>query len=260
MTWETRSRDSPRLAFTVASWQEFLPARLGDLPLGGDLVRTDPGGAPGARIAILGVYPALTRKARFDVGDDTLHVPVAVERTSFDPASSSGKEIDSAYLRPLGLVRSEVFLFDMMPFYLANTSRARPRMRSMWDNVQAYENASGHKTAVRPRPEPDRLVEEARRMPGNLDRLSEQLTTCHPDVILTLGNEAASLIRGNRVAADAQQYLLQEAAMHDVLGSRVLVVHLPHPGIVMKHSGWRERLATWCRDRGQPWLRDVRGG
>ena len=240
----------------MSVWKSDIPDRLGPLPLGGDLVRTDPGGSPDAQIAVLGVYPALTKMARFPSPEGPINVPVAVEKTSFEPTSSSGREIDDRYLGPLGLSRSDVFLIDMMPYFLANTAKSGDKHRSMWDNVQSYERVTGEQTAIRPRPHPDDLLAECRAMPGNLDRLASELGSHPRRLLLTLGNEAAAFARGDVVAKDAQPHLLEEPRTIDFLGRAYSVVHLPHPGVLIRTKAWRERHETWCRGRGRALVQD----
>ena len=230
-----------------ATWEKLIPRRLGNLPLGGDLTRTDAGSSPSARIAILGVYPAATKWRIFKAKEHRLKLPNAVEKTSFEATSASGRELDETYLAPLGLNRKAVFLFDMMPYFFANTSVGK-NGRSMWTNIEIYEKESGHKTAVRPRPEPDKLLVECREMPGNSDRLADYMQRCAPELLLTLGNEGAAFVRGDLVAKDAQPHLLGDPVEMEVLGVRTRVVHLPHPGIVMKNDDWRDRHGRWCRE------------
>lgn len=239
----------------MSRWREQIPARLGPLPLGGGLVRTDPGGEPTAPIAILGVYPALTRKARFPTPDGPINLPVAVEKTSFETSSSSAREIDNAYLRPLWLSRSDVFLIDMMPYYLANTAKSRAKRRSMWDNIETYERLSGERTAVRPRLEPDALLAEARALPGNMDRLASEMGHHPRRLLLTLGNEAAAFVRGDTVAKHAQPHLLADPRTIAFLGRSYRVVHLPHPGVILRSKAWGPRLEAWCRDKGRKLVR-----
>ena len=237
---------------SVGNWQELIPKRLGDMPLGGDLTRTDAGGPVDAPIAVLGVYPAAVRWERFKGPDGWMKLPVKVEKTSFDPASESGCELDEAYLDELGLSRDHVFLFDMMPYFMANTRRYPGRPRSMWDNVQIYEQATGTKTAVRGRMLPDELIAESRSMPGNLDRLREYLGAAPRKLLITLGNEGAAFARGQTVARAAQRHLFGAPTELDVLGVVLPVVHLPHPGAVMvPDSRWGNALAKWTRETGR---------
>ena len=50
-------------------WEELVRADLEPLPLGGRLVRTDPRGPTPAPIAIVGLYPALTKMAPWHSND-----------------------------------------------------------------------------------------------------------------------------------------------------------------------------------------------
>src|SRR5687767_10824907 len=78
--WSCRPRRTRAQARSVDErWRELLPDRLGDLQLGGDLVRTDPNGDPAAPILVLGAYPAVTKVKRFSSVAGPRLVPTAVE-------------------------------------------------------------------------------------------------------------------------------------------------------------------------------------
>jgi len=247
----------------VESWEEMLPAVPSSLPLGGVLHRTDPSGARTAKIAFLGVYPAATKLDRWRHNGQTYQLPVGVERTSFDPESRSGTEVDARYLAPLRLSRDDVLLFDMMPYFLANTSNSGNEARSMWSNVQLYERVTCTKTAVRPRPEPDELLVECERIPGNHERLKSIFRSAtNLRLLFTLGNEAAAFVRCISHAKDAQKHLYEppEGGVRAVLGrTGVCVVHLAHPGLLIKNTRWRQKHATWCEKTGQELVRKVLG-
>ena len=68
-------------------------------------------------------------------------LPTEVEGRSFETGSASGAEIDAYYLLALGLSRREVFITDMMPYFLANTTRSRSR-RSMAESVVTLPSGS----------------------------------------------------------------------------------------------------------------------
>lgn len=244
----------------MSDWHDLIPARLGDLPLGGHLVRTDPGGREDAPIAILGVYPALTKMGRFHTEGGTINLPVAVEATSFETGSSSGKEIDAAYLTPLGLTRADALFLDMFPYYFANTAASGKGGRTMWDNVETYHRLSGLTTAVEPRPAPDELLARCRTMPGNLDRLAAQLGAHPRRLVITLGNEAAAFVRGDKAAKQAQPHLLSAPAELAFAGGTYTVLHLPHPGIVMRRKEWGQRLAAWVEESGRDLISGILAG
>lgn len=75
--------------------------------------------------------------------------------------------------------------------------------------------------------------------------------------LLTLGNEGAAFVRGDPVAKDAQPHLLAEPVELEVLGVRTRVVHLPHPGIVMRNDKWRDRHERWCREIGRDFVQSI---
>ena len=236
-------------------WQTHIPATAGVLPGGAPLCRTDPGGSPSAPVAILGVYPALTRQRQMQVGGTRLNLPVEVERESFAPGSASGAEVDRHYLEPLGLGRDQVFIFDLAPYVLANTTVNRSSGRSMADNVRLFEQDSGTATGIVARPGGEGFLTFVREMPGNLDRLAHYLGCCQPRLLLTLGTEPAAFVRGlsfneAQRRVDALFYAPPESV--EVLGISVRVVHLVHPHLFIKRNAkWTARHNEWCRDHGR---------
>ena len=240
-------------------WRELLPETNGSLPDGSPIPRTDTGGNPSAEIMLLGVYPA-ARVRQVTVHGERMNLPVQVERESFEPGvSNSGHELDRLYLRPLQLTRDDVFLADLMPYFLANT---RGNGRTMWDRIQQYEELTGETLGIRPRSSPAKLVEEARTMPGNLARLAEYVRACSPRLLLTLGLEPAAFIRGETYTAvdrRSRQLLYQPPEPHDLLGTEVPTVHLLHPGLLMSKGEqtrrWRERHQAWVQGEGRRLVR-----
>jgi hypothetical protein len=242
----------------MVTWMERIPATLGPLPLGGELIRTEAAGPPDALVALLGVYPAATRLARWKHEGREWNLPVDVERTSFAPSSRSGRDLDERYLEPLGLKRSSILLMDVWPYYLATT--AGRRGRTMADNLRRYEAATGVKTAVEPRPPPDILLARARELPGNLARVANVLGSPSLRLLLTLGNEAAAFILGLKSAEDAQGLLYQKAVEVEFLHLRLRVVHLTHPGNLMrKRSKWQAAHTSWCSGVGRSLVAQVLG-
>lgn len=75
---------------------------------------------------------------------------------------------------------------------------------------------------------------------------------------VTPGNEAAAFVRGDASVEQAQPRLHRDPVVLEVLGrSSIRVVHLPHPGVVMRSSAWRARHSTWCRDHGHALVREL---
>ncbi len=242
------------------NWTRQLPEKLGALPFGGDLTRTDPGGPPQSPVAFLGVYPAATRVEKRLMGDEYMNLPLAVERTSFEPGSQSGKYLDEHYLEPLGLDRGQVFLLDMMPYFMANTASSGKDGRSMWDNIRHYQEVTGEQLAVKPRPVPEKLLGECRSMPGNPERLVEYFGRCRPELLLTLGAEAAAFSKGYGVAKIVPELIFAEPVEIHLLGVKTRTVHLVHPGNLMRNQAWREKHEIWCRGSGRELVQDaIRG-
>lgn len=238
----------------VAPWEELLPANRGSLPLGGQLVRTDPSGPTPARIAIVGLYPALTRTKRYASSDGPRLLPVEVESHSFE-GSRSAAEIHAKYLAPLKLDRKQVFFIDLYPYYLAN-ARVGKNKRTMWDNVVTYKRETKKKVAVQCRPSDDEMVKLCSALPGNKERLADYFGRCKPRLVITLGNEVAAFARGLRSATKAQEYLYDPSPTPDYTNAfgpnHLRVVHCAHPGILMSPQGaeWNRKHAEWCAGEG----------
>lgn len=244
----TESRSPP--------WEELLPTIRGALPLGGQLRRTDPGGTCPAPIAIVGLYPAVTRRAVHQCADGArISVPTEVERRSFE-GSQSALEIAERYLEPLGLAPGEFFTVDLYPYYLANTALTGAGGRSMWTNVQRYEGDTGMRTSVEGRPPADLLVRRCRELPGNAERLAFYFGACRPTLAITLGNEVAAFVRGYEVTARAQEHLYGAPILSDAFGVPTTIVHCAHPGVFIRRrqastNPWLERHSKWCASAGR---------
>ena len=232
------------------NWQKDIPQRLGALPFEGDLLRTEPGGNPLAKIGFLGVYPALTVRKLYKHEGKKMPVPVAVERESFAEGSASGKHLRVHYLEPMGVTWNDVLTMDMAPYFMANTSLSKSSRRSMWDNVCIYGKATGEAMAVIPRPPPNELVEMCKTMPGNRERLTHYMAESNIEDLLTLGSEAAAFVRGSRTVKEGQEFLYAPAVKMEFMGKVVRVHHLAHPGNLMyvseKNKKWRDAHEAWC--------------
>lgn len=229
-----------------------MPSDLGPLPIRGRLVRTEPRGTMPSPIAIVGLYPALTRTARFESKEGPRLVPVEVEGSSFE-GSRSAAELEKKFLDPLGLTPGQVFLIDLYPYYLANAGKGR-NGRTMWDNIVAYHRETKKMTAVKRRPPEDDMVELCRTLDGNRERLAHYFDLCNPKLVITVGNEVAAFARDLKVAKEAQQYLYANKPTKSAeFGSRRLdVVNCAHPGILMRPRAteWNRKHDAWCAGAG----------
>lgn len=245
----------------MSTWELSIPAVRGRLPSGEPVHRTEPNGPVDAPIVIVGVYPA-ARVAGMSVHGVRMNLPVEVERRSFDTVSASGREIDAQYLAPLGLTRDDVLLLDVMPYFLANVRKSGER--TMWRNIQEYERLTGEQLGIEPRPTPASLVEQARAMPGNVERIRHYLLAAERRLVLTLGVEAAAFARGESLAeTDRRKHEAFYADPVRGFGDLDLaVVHLSHPGNLMATrpaaARWRERHATWCTGPGRRLVHSLR--
>jgi hypothetical protein len=203
---------------------------------------------------VLGVYPAATEVKRVVVGGTAMMLPMAVEEKSFAPASKSGKEIDDNYLAPLGLSRRDVIITDMTPYFLGNTTKNSSK-RSMADNLELFEQWKSVRTGIERRPDASKLVQIARTMPGNLERLAEYMRRCSPRLLFTLGTEAAAFARGEEysvTAARVHAIFYTDPVRLEVAGHEVLAVHLVHPHLfIKKNAWWIKQHQTWCRHPGR---------
>jgi hypothetical protein len=205
---------------------------------------------------MLGVYPAASRHRTVVVDGEPMMLPAEVERASFD-GSKSGHDIDESYLAPLGLTREDVLFVDLMPYFLANVRGKKGE--TMWDNIQRFERSAGVQLGIEPRPAPAELVQRARSMPGNLERLRHYIGAAERRLVLTLGVEAAAFARGESFAeTDRRAHETFYADPVRGLGDidlAVDVVHLSHPGNLMGtragSAHWRERHVLWCSGAGR---------
>jgi uracil-DNA glycosylase len=196
------------------------------------------------------------------VGGVPMMLPLAVEEESFASSSASGAELEREYLAPLGLVRRDVLVTDLMPYFLANTTKSTSG-RSMADNVRLFEEATGRATGIERRPRPAALVRHARELRGNVERLRSYVERCRPQVVLTLGAEAAAFVREEEhghVEARAASLFYAAPERRRVLGIEVTVVHLVHPHLFLKkNASWMARHRAWCRGARATFAQWVRG-
>ena len=237
----------------MVDWQDLIPATRGTLPGGAPLRRTDPSGEGRAKIAFLGVYPAATKVRQMSVDGTRMNLPVEVEAESFAPGSASGKEFEDHYLKALKIKRADVMVTDMLPYYLSNTTLSKGSKRSMADNVRAFEEAKKISTGIEARPKEAALVKLARKMPGNIARLTEYFERVRPRLLFTLGTESAAFVRGLEFAeADSDVLFYQDAEEIQFLGLSMKVVHMVHPHLFIKmNEKWTSRHANWLAQTGR---------
>jgi hypothetical protein len=182
-------------------------------------------------VFILGAYPS----ARFAAISSERDVPVAdncgpfsTERY-FDGSRvrtvDSGDELEKAYLRPLGLVRSQCWITDLVRVFLFKAGHIAKyrRLGCEWPQRET------------------RSLFEQFAMEG-MHWLEEELRVARPKVVITLGAEVAGILRGEKGSSKRNSLLtgrLSEISLGDI---RCPAIHLAHPGIVMRPSTSRN---TW---------------
>ena len=231
-----------------AAWEKLLPKYRGRLPGGGEFSRTEPGGSPSARIAILGLYPTETQARVVQLGREKLRLPAAVEARSFE-GSAAGEELRSQVMAPLGLGDDQVYLLLAYPYYLS--SDAARGDQSNWGDLKQWRERSGETDDVLKRPEPAVMADACRALPGNLERLTTQLELCKPTLLFTLGAEVAAFARGCSLA-EGQRALYAPVERRAIFGMTLDLVHLAQPGILTSPlgAGWRAKHEKWSTGEG----------
>jgi uracil-DNA glycosylase len=174
-------------------------------------------------VMVIGAYPS----ARFATLSGESDVPVADHcapfsgEIYFDGARvrsvASGVELEQAYLRPLGLSRSQCWITDLVRVFLFTEGHIA-KYRRLGCPWPARETRSQFEQYAR----------------QGLGWLVEELEMAQPRLVLTLGAEVAGVLQGVRGLA-ARNALLGGDVKELWLGDAGYpVIHLAHPGIVMR--------------------------
>ncbi len=177
---------------------------------------------------IIGAYPS----ARFEAIGGERDVPVGDNLGPFEPeryfdgervrTQASADELAEFYLKPLGIDRSQCWVTDLVKVFLFKEGHRAKYERLGKKTPAGYER--------------ERFEELAER---SLPWIEEEIAVARPRLVITLGAEVAGIVRG--VRSSAARVALLGPEVHDVLvGARKLpvrMVHLAHPGIVMRKGG-----------------------
>jgi len=197
-------------------------------------------------VFILGAYPSakfatIGSERDVPVGDNC--GPFSTERY-FDGSRvrtvSSGKELEQAYLHPLGLRRDQCWITDLVRVFLFKQGHIDKYRRLGCDWP--------------PRPTRDDFETYAERGMG---WLAEELQLARPRVVITLGNEVAGLLQGVTGRKKRNALLGGDPKSMSVGGKTYPVIHLAHPGIVMRPATERNRWPALHRDEHIPRARDA---
>jgi len=174
-------------------------------------------------VCIVGAYPS----ARFATIGSERDVPVgdncgpfSTERY-FDGSRvrtvASGDELEKAYLAPLGLRREQCWITDLVRVFLFKEGHLAKyrRLGCAW-----------------PERETRSQFEHFARQ--GLHWLEEELSLARPRLVITLGAEVAGILRDTRKQSERNALLGGDLKEFWVGSASYSVIHLAHPGIVMR--------------------------
>jgi uracil-DNA glycosylase len=184
-------------------------------------------------IFILGAYPS----ARFESVGRESDVPVGDNLGPFEPeryfdgarvrTQKSADELKAFYLEPLGILRSDCWITDIVKVFLFKEGHRAKYARLGSAPPPGYERERFEELAVK-----------------SIAWIEKELEAARPRVVITLGAEIAGLIRG--VSPAQRNALLGPVVSPAHFGAiEVPTVHLAHPGIVMRKGD----------DERNPWPR-----
>lgn len=197
-------------------------------------------------VFIIGAYPS----ARFATIQSERDVPIgdncgpfSTERY-FDGSRirtvDSGYELEQAYLAPLGLRRAQCWITDLVRVFLFKKG-----------HISKYRNLGCSRPPCETR---SRFECYARQGMGWLE---EELEIARPRVIITLGSEVAGVLRN--VSATGRRNDLLGGDLHEmIVGSKPYpVIHLAHPGVVMRPATERNAWPRLHREEHAPAAREA---
>ena len=199
-------------------------------------------------VMVIGAYPS----ARFATLNGESDVPVAdhcgplSSETYFDGdclrSVASGGELEQAYLRPLGLRREQCWITDLVRVFLFKAG-----------HIAKYRRVGC--------PWPQRETRSQFEQYGRqgLGWLVEELELARPRVVITLGAEVAGVLQGVRGQATCNALLggdVKELCLGD---ASYPVIHLAHPGIVMRPAREANPWPRLHREQHVPRAREMVG-
>ena len=209
-------------------------------------VVTNPGG-----VMIVGAYPT----AKFATVNGVRDVPVAdidapfSNQTYFDGASvrnvRAGKELETEYLKPLGLIENQLWLTNLVKVFLFKSG-----------HTAKYQKLGNEAEESRRRFREFAENEQAQAI------FQEELTIANPSAVILLGEEVTKIIC--RVGSARAKQMFDGIPRDIEIAGRVQKVFcLPHPGIVMRPGnnwgahlrqvlpGMRKHLTSMLRQRNK---------
>jgi uracil-DNA glycosylase len=179
-------------------------------------------------VFIIGAYPSAkfaSIGSEWDVPVNDLSCPFSTE-SYFDGSRvrtvDSGRELEEAYLTPLGLKREECWITNLVRIFLFKDGHVK-KYRRLGCDWPVRETRSEFETFA---------------LQG-MHWLEEELSIAKPQVIITLGAEVVGILQGVK-SSQKRNDLLGGDVKEVEIGSVVYpVIHFAHPGIVMRKASGR---------------------
>jgi len=192
-------------------------------------------------VFILGAYPSAkfaTIKSIRDVPVGDNCGPFSSEKY-YDGSScrsvKSGEELEEAYLSPLGISRSQCWITDIVRVFLFKEGHVA-KYKSLKCPFLVKENRT-------------KFEEYAK---AGIGWLFEELEIATPKVIITLGAEVAGIIRNVNGVKERTALLSGKAKETTINKKSYRVIHLAHPGIVMRPETSKNRWPAIHRNEHIP--------
>jgi uracil-DNA glycosylase len=139
----------------------------------------------------------------------------------------SGRELQELVIEPLGLSREDCWITDLVKVFLFKAG-----------HIKKYESLGNHKV----KESRSRFMAYAK---NSLEFIHEEIELANPKIILTLGQEVASVFF--KVSKnDALKLLSSGINTMTIKNTDRFAIALPHPGILMRNSPasekWKEIL------------------
>jgi uracil-DNA glycosylase len=195
---------------------------------------------------IIGAYPSanfatIGKERDVPVGDNLGPFP---SYSYFDGSRirsvASGEELATKYLKPLGVNREECWITDLVRLFLfkqAHVDKYR-RLGCTWPENETrsqFENFAYE----------------------GMHWLEAELVLAKPRLVITLGSEVAGIVQSIKGSAQRNDLLGGDLKEFSISGNTYPVIHLAHPGIVMRESAERNPWPRRHREEHIPIARKV---
>jgi uracil-DNA glycosylase len=151
----------------------------------------------------------------------------------------SGAELEQAYLAPLGLHRSQCWITDLVRVFLFKEGHIAKYRRLGCGWPERETRSQFEEYAVQ-----------------GMRWLEEELALARPGLVITLGREVAGILRQVKGRQKRNAWLGGEVRPLKLGGKAYQVVHLAHPGIVMRPESERNPWPRLHREEHIPALRE----